>query len=73
MDISAISCPSCNANVESANHVFFECDIEYLIRLWRQRSRVRSLPPTRPEDEDKESGHSVDGRYMKGTVMLVGN
>ncbi|GJW89312.1 RNA-directed DNA polymerase, eukaryota, reverse transcriptase zinc-binding domain protein [Tanacetum coccineum] len=27
MDISAISCPSCNANVESANHVFFECDI----------------------------------------------
>ncbi|GJY05537.1 RNA-directed DNA polymerase, eukaryota, reverse transcriptase zinc-binding domain protein [Tanacetum coccineum] len=27
MDIPAISCPSCNANVESANHVFFECDI----------------------------------------------
>ncbi|GKD34197.1 hypothetical protein Tco_1249706, partial [Tanacetum coccineum] len=26
MDIPAISCP-CNANVESANHVFFECDI----------------------------------------------
>ncbi|GJW74518.1 RNA-directed DNA polymerase, eukaryota [Tanacetum coccineum] len=27
MDIPAISCPSCNANVESANHIFFECDI----------------------------------------------
>ncbi|GKD05372.1 hypothetical protein Tco_1180346 [Tanacetum coccineum] len=27
MDIPAISCPSCNANVESVNHVFFECDI----------------------------------------------
>ncbi|GKA44180.1 RNA-directed DNA polymerase, eukaryota, partial [Tanacetum coccineum] len=27
MDIPAISCPSCNANVEYANHVFFECDI----------------------------------------------
>ncbi|GKA50055.1 RNA-directed DNA polymerase, eukaryota, reverse transcriptase zinc-binding domain protein [Tanacetum coccineum] len=27
MDIPVISCPSCNANVESANHVFFECDI----------------------------------------------
>ncbi|GJT97366.1 RNA-directed DNA polymerase, eukaryota, reverse transcriptase zinc-binding domain protein [Tanacetum coccineum] len=27
MDISAISCSSCNANVESANHIFFECII----------------------------------------------
>ncbi|GJQ96137.1 RNA-directed DNA polymerase, eukaryota, reverse transcriptase zinc-binding domain protein [Tanacetum coccineum] len=27
MDIMAISCPSCNANVESANHIFFECNI----------------------------------------------
>ncbi|GJT23279.1 hypothetical protein Tco_0893216 [Tanacetum coccineum] len=26
-DTPAISCPSCNANVESANHIFFECDI----------------------------------------------
>ncbi|GJY72657.1 RNA-directed DNA polymerase, eukaryota, reverse transcriptase zinc-binding domain protein [Tanacetum coccineum] len=27
IDIPAISCPSCNANVESANYVFFECDV----------------------------------------------
>ncbi|GKF52441.1 RNA-directed DNA polymerase, eukaryota, partial [Tanacetum coccineum] len=27
MDIPSISCPSCNANVESANHVFRWCDI----------------------------------------------
>ncbi|GJZ46698.1 RNA-directed DNA polymerase, eukaryota, reverse transcriptase zinc-binding domain protein [Tanacetum coccineum] len=27
MDIPAISCPSCNANVESANYIFFECNI----------------------------------------------
>ncbi|GKB42985.1 hypothetical protein Tco_0887927 [Tanacetum coccineum] len=27
MDIPAISCPSYNANIESANHIFFECDI----------------------------------------------
>ncbi|GKB46995.1 2-methylene-furan-3-one reductase [Tanacetum coccineum] len=29
MDIPAISCPSCNTNVESANHIFFECDITF--------------------------------------------
>ncbi|GJR71988.1 RNA-directed DNA polymerase, eukaryota, reverse transcriptase zinc-binding domain protein [Tanacetum coccineum] len=28
MDILTISCSSCNANVESANHIFFECTIE---------------------------------------------
>ncbi|GKG00917.1 hypothetical protein Tco_0305622 [Tanacetum coccineum] len=33
MDIPAISCPSCNANVESANHDFFECDIA--IDMWK--------------------------------------
>ncbi|GJX92052.1 RNA-directed DNA polymerase, eukaryota, reverse transcriptase zinc-binding domain protein [Tanacetum coccineum] len=27
MDIPAISCSSCNANVESANHIFFKCII----------------------------------------------
>ncbi|GKE73636.1 RNA-directed DNA polymerase, eukaryota [Tanacetum coccineum] len=31
MDVPAISCPSCNANAESANHVFFECDIFKLL------------------------------------------
>ncbi|GJW88888.1 hypothetical protein Tco_0164228 [Tanacetum coccineum] len=31
--IPAISCPSCNANVESANHIFFECDIA--IDMWK--------------------------------------
>ncbi|GKD92967.1 RNA-directed DNA polymerase, eukaryota, partial [Tanacetum coccineum] len=37
-DIQAISCPSCNGNVESSNHIFFECniakDIWMLIRKW---------------------------------------
>nr|GEV60249.1 reverse transcriptase domain-containing protein [Tanacetum cinerariifolium] len=27
IDIQSISCPSCNGNVESSNHIFFECDI----------------------------------------------
>lgn len=27
IDIPTISCPSCNGNVESSNHIFFECDI----------------------------------------------
>ncbi|GJZ62759.1 RNA-directed DNA polymerase, eukaryota, reverse transcriptase zinc-binding domain protein [Tanacetum coccineum] len=35
---SAISCPSCNGNVESLNHIFFECniakDIWMLVRKW---------------------------------------
>ncbi|GKC53006.1 RNA-directed DNA polymerase, eukaryota, reverse transcriptase zinc-binding domain protein [Tanacetum coccineum] len=26
IDISSIGCPLCNANVESSNHVFFDCD-----------------------------------------------
>ncbi|GJX74801.1 hypothetical protein Tco_0313396 [Tanacetum coccineum] len=34
----AISCPSCNGNVESSNHIFFECniakDIWMLVRKW---------------------------------------
>ncbi|GJX06326.1 RNA-directed DNA polymerase, eukaryota, reverse transcriptase zinc-binding domain protein [Tanacetum coccineum] len=38
MDIIAISCPSCNANVESANHIFFECntakDVWSLVNNW---------------------------------------
>ncbi|GKD20760.1 putative RNA-directed DNA polymerase, eukaryota, reverse transcriptase zinc-binding domain protein [Tanacetum coccineum] len=37
-DIQAISCPSFNGNVESPNHIFFECniakDIWMLIRKW---------------------------------------
>ncbi|GJT17097.1 RNA-directed DNA polymerase, eukaryota, reverse transcriptase zinc-binding domain protein [Tanacetum coccineum] len=35
MDIPAISCSSCNANVESANHIFFECIIAS--DLWKLR------------------------------------
>ncbi|GJX15971.1 RNA-directed DNA polymerase, eukaryota, reverse transcriptase zinc-binding domain protein [Tanacetum coccineum] len=35
MDILAISCSSCNANVESANHIFFECIIDS--DLWKLR------------------------------------
>nr|GEU90471.1 hypothetical protein [Tanacetum cinerariifolium] len=38
LDIPTISCSSCNGNVESADHVFFECDlvkeIWCLVRKW---------------------------------------
>ncbi|GJV49899.1 hypothetical protein Tco_1440111 [Tanacetum coccineum] len=38
MNIPSISCPSCNGNVESSNHIFFECDIASevwrLVRIW---------------------------------------
>ncbi|GJW83659.1 RNA-directed DNA polymerase, eukaryota, reverse transcriptase zinc-binding domain protein [Tanacetum coccineum] len=49
MDIPAISCPSCNANVESANHVFFECDIatdmwKLVFRCWRSRFAEVGVP-----------------------------
>ncbi|GJR46371.1 RNA-directed DNA polymerase, eukaryota [Tanacetum coccineum] len=33
IDIQSISCPSCNGNVESFNHIFFECDIA--LEVWR--------------------------------------
>nr|GEX96168.1 RNA-directed DNA polymerase, eukaryota [Tanacetum cinerariifolium] len=33
MDISAISCSSCNTNVESSNHIFFECIIA--TEMWK--------------------------------------
>ncbi|GJX51240.1 cytokinin dehydrogenase 3-like protein [Tanacetum coccineum] len=42
MDIPAISCPSCNANVESANHVFFECDIA--TDMWKLVFRWCGIP-----------------------------
>ncbi|GKE01179.1 RNA-directed DNA polymerase, eukaryota [Tanacetum coccineum] len=35
MDIPAISCSSCNAKVESVNHIFFECIIAS--DLWKLR------------------------------------
>ncbi|GKC72396.1 RNA-directed DNA polymerase, eukaryota, partial [Tanacetum coccineum] len=38
IDIQAISCPSCNGNVESSNHILFECniakDIWMLVHKW---------------------------------------
>nr|GEY64202.1 RNA-directed DNA polymerase, eukaryota, reverse transcriptase zinc-binding domain protein [Tanacetum cinerariifolium] len=38
LDIPTISCSSCNGNVESADHVFFECDLVKeswcLVRKW---------------------------------------
>ncbi|GKD33804.1 RNA-directed DNA polymerase, eukaryota [Tanacetum coccineum] len=38
MDIASIACPSCNGNVESSSHIFFDCDfakeIWRLIRSW---------------------------------------
>ncbi|GKB67159.1 RNA-directed DNA polymerase, eukaryota [Tanacetum coccineum] len=42
MDIPAISCSSCNANVESANHIFFECIIAY--DLWKLVYRWCEIP-----------------------------
>ena len=38
IDITSISCSSCNANVESSSHIFFDCDIAKevwrLVRMW---------------------------------------
>nr|GEZ60532.1 reverse transcriptase domain-containing protein [Tanacetum cinerariifolium] len=38
IDIQAISCPSCNCNVKSSNHIFFKCniakDLWMLVRKW---------------------------------------
>ncbi|GJX17035.1 putative RNA-directed DNA polymerase, eukaryota, reverse transcriptase zinc-binding domain protein [Tanacetum coccineum] len=42
MYILAISCSSCNANVESANHIFFECIIAY--DLWKLMYRWCEIP-----------------------------
>ncbi|GJR79063.1 RNA-directed DNA polymerase, eukaryota, reverse transcriptase zinc-binding domain protein [Tanacetum coccineum] len=42
MDIPAISCSSCNANVESANHIFFECIIAF--DLWKLVYRWCEIP-----------------------------
>ncbi|GKA94541.1 RNA-directed DNA polymerase, eukaryota, reverse transcriptase zinc-binding domain protein [Tanacetum coccineum] len=42
IEITEISCPSCNGNVESNRHIFFECDIAKdiwrLIRTWCEAS-----------------------------------
>ncbi|GKB08201.1 hypothetical protein Tco_0836485 [Tanacetum coccineum] len=42
MDIPTISCPSCNANIESTNHVFFECDIA--TDMWKLVFRWCDIP-----------------------------
>ncbi|GJX06075.1 RNA-directed DNA polymerase, eukaryota, reverse transcriptase zinc-binding domain protein, partial [Tanacetum coccineum] len=42
MDIPAISCSSCNANVESANHIFFECIIA--TEMWKLVYRWCEIP-----------------------------
>nr|GEU31000.1 RNA-directed DNA polymerase, eukaryota [Tanacetum cinerariifolium] len=38
IDIQSISCPFCNGNVKSSNHICFECDISLkvwiLVRIW---------------------------------------
>ncbi|GJS45955.1 KH domain-containing protein [Tanacetum coccineum] len=43
----AFSCPSCNGNVESSNHIFFECniakDIWMLVRKWCDIFSLRLL------------------------------
>ncbi|GJW41454.1 RNA-directed DNA polymerase, eukaryota, reverse transcriptase zinc-binding domain protein [Tanacetum coccineum] len=41
-DISTISCSSCNANVESANHIFFECTIAS--DMWKLVYRWCDIP-----------------------------
>ncbi|GJT51463.1 MAK10-like protein [Tanacetum coccineum] len=47
MDILAISCSSCNANVESVNHIFFECiiasDLWKLVYRWCEITFVQDL------------------------------
>ena len=47
MDIPAISCSSCNGNVESANHIFFECiiasEIWKLVYRWCEIPFVQAL------------------------------
>ncbi|GJS77585.1 RNA-directed DNA polymerase, eukaryota, reverse transcriptase zinc-binding domain protein [Tanacetum coccineum] len=47
MDIPSISCSSCNANVESANHIFFECiiasDLWNLVYEWCEIPFVQAL------------------------------
>ncbi|GJS65746.1 RNA-directed DNA polymerase, eukaryota, reverse transcriptase zinc-binding domain protein [Tanacetum coccineum] len=47
MDIPAISCSSCNANIESANHIFFECiiasDLWKLVYRWCEIPFVQAL------------------------------
>ncbi|GJV51231.1 hypothetical protein Tco_1446972 [Tanacetum coccineum] len=47
MDIPAISCSSCNANVESDNHIFFECiiasDLWKLVYRWCEIPFVQAL------------------------------
>ncbi|GKC56950.1 RNA-directed DNA polymerase, eukaryota [Tanacetum coccineum] len=42
MDILAISCSCCNDNVESANHIFFECIIE--TEMWKLVYRWCGIP-----------------------------
>ncbi|GJU46190.1 RNA-directed DNA polymerase, eukaryota [Tanacetum coccineum] len=42
MDILTISCSSCNANVESANHIFFECTIAS--DMWKLAYRWCDIP-----------------------------
>ncbi|GJY99943.1 RNA-directed DNA polymerase, eukaryota, reverse transcriptase zinc-binding domain protein [Tanacetum coccineum] len=42
MDIPAISCSSCNANVESANHIFFKCIIA--TEMWKLVYRWCEIP-----------------------------
>nr|GEY08021.1 putative ribonuclease H protein At1g65750 family [Tanacetum cinerariifolium] len=47
MDIPAISCSSCNGNVESANHIFFKCiiasDVWKLVYRWCEIPFVQAL------------------------------
>ncbi|GKD12860.1 RNA-directed DNA polymerase, eukaryota [Tanacetum coccineum] len=43
MDIAFIACPSCNGNVESSFHIFFDCD--FAKEIWRL---IRTLQESCP-------------------------
>ncbi|GJW27228.1 RNA-directed DNA polymerase, eukaryota, reverse transcriptase zinc-binding domain protein [Tanacetum coccineum] len=57
MDIPAISCSSCNANVESANHIFFECtiasDMWKLVYRWCDIPFVQALSFEQPIENSR--------------------
>ncbi|GKE06674.1 RNA-directed DNA polymerase, eukaryota, partial [Tanacetum coccineum] len=71
MDIPAISCPSCNANVESANHVFFECDIA--TDMWKLVFRWCDIPLFQASSWDsfKMIGSFLDYSKRKNTGSML--
>ncbi|GJR74437.1 60S ribosomal protein L17-2-like protein [Tanacetum coccineum] len=54
----AISCPSCNGNVESSNHIFFECNIAKGIWMLVHKRCDISFPPF---TSTLETTHAIRG------------